>query len=144
MPPLETESIGRAAALIGCMMLVVASNTLAQSDDEHLGLAEYELACMPCHGVDGHEDGALAKRLNAPPSDLTLIAKSNGGRFPTLRIIKFIDGRTAVAAHGAREMPVWGDRYRLTVLPNETRRDVERRARAQIDALVRHIKILQQ
>ena len=143
MSPVETKHVARAAALLVCMMLIVASDSLAQSDEEHLGLTEYELACMPCHGVDGHGDGLLAKRLKTPPSDLTLITKSNGGRFPKLRVTKFIDGRAAVAAHGAREMPVWGDRYRLTGLPNETRRDAEHRVRAQINALVRYVEMLQ-
>lgn len=144
MSPVETRPVALAAALFAFTMLTVASNGLTQSDDEHLGLTEYELACMPCHGVDGRGDGPLAKKLKTPPSDLTQLAKSNGGMLPNPRIKKFIDGRADVAAHGAREMPVWGDRYRLTGLPNETRRDAEQRTRARIDALVRYVKRLQQ
>ena len=124
-------------------MLLVPNDCSAQADDEHLGLTEYELACMPCHGVDGRGDGSLAKGLNTPPSDLTQIAKSNGGKFPTARVTEFIDGRAAVAAHGARDMPVWGDRYRVSGSPDETRRDVERRARAQLQALVRYLETIQ-
>jgi len=144
MSPVETKHVALIAVLIVFIVLTVASNGLTQSDDEHLGLIEYELACMPCHGVDGRGDGPLAKRLKTLPPDLTNLAKSNGGTFPNLRIEKFIDGRADVTAHGAREMPVWGDRYRLTGLPNETRRDAEQRTRARIDALVRYVKRLQQ
>ncbi|MGI9476952.1 MAG: c-type cytochrome [Hyphomicrobiaceae bacterium] len=133
----------RAAVLFAFAMLFLPGDGLAQADDEHLGLTEYELACMPCHGVDGHGDGPSATNLTTPPPDLTQIARSNGGRFPSLRIRKFIDGRADVAAHGAREMPVWGDRYRLTRLPNETRSAAERRTRARINALVRYVEGLQ-
>lgn len=126
-----------------CTVLLVPSACSARADDEHLGLTEYELACMPCHGIDGRGDGPLAKRLKTRPSDLTQIAKSNGGKFPTSKISEFIDGRAAVAAHGARDMPVWGYRYRVFGSPDETRRDVERRARAQLQALVRYLETIQ-
>jgi hypothetical protein len=46
-----------------------------------------------------------------PPSDLTVLSKNNGGIFPFNSVYEIIDGRKAVAAHGTREMPVWGDRY---------------------------------
>ena len=133
----------RTAFIIACMLLLVPNDCLAQADDEHLGLTEYELACMPCHGADGSGDGPLAKRLKIRPSDLTTIAKSNGKTFPTSKIIEFIDGRTAVAAHGARDMPVWGDRYRIPDMPDEPRREVERRARDRLDALVRYLESIQ-
>ena len=118
-------------------------DTLGQADDEHLGLTEYEIACMPCHGIDGRGTGPVAKHLRIPPSDLTQLAKSHNGRFPRSRINEFIDGRALVEAHGAREMPVWGDRYRRIVLPGETRRDADHRARSRIRALVRYLEGMQ-
>jgi mono/diheme cytochrome c family protein len=93
--------------------LHAASGVAARAEDPHLGIVEYEIACMPCHGVDGRFDGTRAKSLKAAPADLTKIAKSNGGIFPSDRIAGIIDGRAAVAAHGRREMPLWGDRYRV-------------------------------
>ena len=133
----------RTAIMVVCIALLVPGDCWAQADDEHLGLTEYELACMPCHGMNGRGDGPLAKGLKARPSDLTQIAKSSGGKFPTSKIFDFIDGRAAVAAHGAREMPVWGDRYRVSGSSDETRSDVERRARAQLQALVRYLETIQ-
>jgi hypothetical protein len=44
--------------------------------------------------------------------DLTGIAARRGGQFPEERIRQIIDGRTGLAAHGAREMPVWGNDLR--------------------------------
>jgi mono/diheme cytochrome c family protein len=108
-----------------------------------LGITEYELACMACHGVDGRGDGPLAKTLKARPADLTQISKANGGRFPSRKVGEMIDGRAAVAAHGSREMPVWGDRYRAAG-SGDSPKMVEQRARAQIGALVRYLETLQE
>ena len=33
---------------------------------EHLGFVEFEIACTPCHGVEGRGDGPLASSLVAP------------------------------------------------------------------------------
>jgi hypothetical protein len=48
-------------------------------------------------------------RVSEPrPADLTQIAKRGGGHFDEANVLAAIDGRRAVAAHGPREMPVWG------------------------------------
>jgi hypothetical protein len=49
--------------------------------------------------------------LRTPPADLTRIAQRRGGHFPDADIAAQIDGRAMVAAHGSREMPVWGQRF---------------------------------
>jgi hypothetical protein len=98
---------------------------------------------MPCHGVDGRGDGRLAHSLKTSPADLTQITTSNGGEFPFAKVADILDGRAIVAAHGQREMPVWGDRYRRAIEANERPAAIERRARAQIAALVRYIESIQ-
>ena len=50
-----------------------------------------------------------------------------------------IDGRAIVAAHGDREMPVWGDRYRVPV-EGQSSAWVEQRVRTQIRALANYLK----
>ncbi|HUS97623.1 MAG TPA: cytochrome C [Hyphomicrobiaceae bacterium] len=133
-----------------CAMALVAIAALtgnlkmAAASDEHLGLTEYEVACMPCHGATGRGDGPLAKQTQKPPPDLTRIARLNGGTFPSQRISGMIDGRVAVAEHGARDMPVWGDRYRASGDPADNKRTIEARARARIQALVRFLEAIQQ
>ncbi len=64
--------------------------------------------CASCHGESGEGTGPLASSLVRPPSDLTRIAERNGGRFDEADVMHVIDGRRSVAAHGPREMPVWG------------------------------------
>ena len=133
------------------MMVVVIALTSqlgvsrhANADDPHLGIIEYEISCMPCHGIDGRGDGPRAKTLKTFPADLTQIAKRNNGDFPYKKIADIIDGRATVAVHGPREMPVWGDRYRASAQTNETAAWIDHRVRAQIAALTKYLETLQQ
>jgi hypothetical protein len=125
-------------------LLQVTASELARAQDPHLGLIEYELSCMPCHGLHGRGDGPSAKSLKTAPADLTRIAKSNGGVFPSKKLVEIIDGRAIVGAHGQREMPVWGLRYHVQVEANEPAAMIDRRARAHIEALVEYLRTIQE
>jgi len=72
------------------------------------GEALYLRYCASCHGAGGHGDGAVAETLKRQPTDLTQLAKHNGGKLDEPKLISFIDGRRWVKEHGPREMPVWG------------------------------------
>lgn len=74
----------------------------------------YEFYCASCHGRDGRGAGPVAPALRVDPPDLTLISRRNGGVFPRMRVIAIVDGRVdpPLAAHGTREMPVWGPIFR--------------------------------
>lgn len=80
-----------------------------------LGKEEFESKCATCHGLSGKGDGPQAPILLTKPADLTVLAKSNGGVFPTQRVYEIIDGRREVAAHGPRTMPVWGRQFQVDV-----------------------------
>ena len=130
----------------GLLLILAAEfgvNGEASADDLHLGVIEYEIACMSCHGVEGRGDGKLAKNLKTAPANLTQITRSNHGEFPAEKIVEIIDGRAIVAAHGNRDMPVWGDRYRVSV-PGKSPDWVEQRVRVQIRALTNYIKSIQE
>jgi mono/diheme cytochrome c family protein len=79
--------------------------TLIRSVD---GADLYRAYCASCHGKDGRGDGPVAATLKATVPDLTMIAKNNGGKFPTARVRRIIEGQGMIASHGSREMPVWG------------------------------------
>ena len=65
--------------------------------------------CAACHGPEGLGNGPAAAALKTKPADLTVLAKNNGGKFPTERVQKFILGEDpSLVSHGSREMPVWG------------------------------------
>lgn len=50
----------------------------------------------------------MAPALKARVPDLTLLSRRNGGRFPEAHVRETILGGQIVAAHGSREMPIWG------------------------------------
>ncbi len=135
------------AVVFTAAVAVVAVAPRAASDDgegeDPIGLTEYEIACMSCHGLDGKGDGPKARTLSTMPADLTRIAERNGGEFPARAIYDMIDGRGVIPAHGKRDMPVWGDRYRQTGDPGEDPSAVDQRARALIQALVDYIAGIQ-
>jgi mono/diheme cytochrome c family protein len=64
--------------------------------------------CASCHGKDGKGNGPAAPALKRQPSDLTMLSKKNGGKFPGNAVYVAISGQFTVSAHGSREMPVWG------------------------------------
>ena len=72
------------------------------------GRAQFVEHCASCHGMKGRGDGPAATSLKIAPADLTRIATRRDGVFPDGDIAAIIDGRTEVAAHGSRAMPVWG------------------------------------
>ena len=111
-----------------------------------VGKFEYEGACAVCHGASGKGDGPLAAQLVAKVPDLTTLASKNQGVFPFDRVYQTIDGRDDVAAHGSREMPVWGRGFRrqssmfFSTVPAD---NVESAARSRILALTEYIYRLQ-
>lgn len=99
------------------------------------GEREFVTHCAVCHGLDGRGDGPLASKLTRPPPDLTRLAAKNAGEFPGELLHRIIDGRMLVIFHGPREMPVWGDRFRIEGAPLA--------APARIQALVNYLRSLQ-
>ena len=81
------------------------------------GKTAYLSSCAPCHGADGK---FISTVLKTPPADLTVLAKRNDGVFPIAAVNEIIDGRMLIAAHGNREMPIWGfdvmGRSRISVI----------------------------
>jgi len=76
------------------------------------GKEMYTNYCAVCHGTDGKGNGPAADALKTPPSDLSILAKNNGGKYPALKVASAIRGDAKVPAHGSREMPVWGNLFR--------------------------------
>jgi mono/diheme cytochrome c family protein len=68
--------------------------------------------CAICHGVAGKGNGPAAPALKTAPPDLTLLAKNNGGKFPSMHVLNILDSDPGGPAHGSPEMPIWGPIFR--------------------------------
>ena len=64
--------------------------------------------CAVCHGAGGRGNGPAADALRERPADLTQLARKNAGKFPALKVLRYIKGEDEIAAHGNRDMPIWG------------------------------------
>lgn len=71
----------------------------------------YKTYCAVCHGTDGKGGGPAASALKVPPTDLTLLSKNSGGKYPALKVTSAIRGEGDVPAHGTKDMPVWGSLF---------------------------------
>ena len=80
------------------------------AEDLDVGKSELQSSCASCHGTDAKGKGPVSDQLKIPPPDLTMLAKSNNGIFPTDAVYKSISGLKTIPAHGPREMPIWGER----------------------------------
>ena len=72
------------------------------------GKEMFNAYCASCHGSDAKGDGPAAAALKSKPADLTALARNNGGKFPTDRVMSILRGQATVTAHGNLDMPVWG------------------------------------
>ena len=59
---------------------------------------------------DGPRRWSRRRAVASESSRLDAGSNRNGGVFASVRLARIIDGRD-VAAHGIREMPVWGDAF---------------------------------
>jgi len=76
--------------------------------DPSSGQGMFTAYCASCHGQAGKGDGPAAPALKTPPANLTQLAAKNAGKFPELQVAQAIKGDSSTAAHGSKEMPVWG------------------------------------
>jgi len=71
----------------------------------------YKAYCAVCHGEDGKGNGPAAPAMKVAPTDLTALAKNNGGKYPSMKVASTIRIENNLPAHGSREMPVWGQLF---------------------------------
>ena len=73
------------------------------------GAEMYNTYCAVCHGASGKGDGPAASEFKTPPSNLTLLAQTHGGKYPDAYVTQVIQtGPQNAKAHGSKDMPVWG------------------------------------
>ena len=106
-------SIFFALALFGSRWLAAAQTVEIKkvpvsSTRPDSGVEMFKTYCAACHGVDGKGDSPAAGALKVTPPDLTMLAHTNGGKYPAAQVVQVITGTDAISAHGGSEMPFWG------------------------------------
>jgi mono/diheme cytochrome c family protein len=132
--------------LAGAALALVPA--MAFAADEDLGKKEFDGHCAVCHGEDGKGNGPFAEMLKSKLPDLTTLKQRNDGTFPEDRVRQIIDGRTDVAQHGPRDMPVWGREYSMSAVEYYKdyygMEDAERFVNSRVTALVGYLESIQQ
>jgi mono/diheme cytochrome c family protein len=80
----------------------------AQKTTPVSGKQIYGHYCAPCHGVTGGGNGPVAAELKTRPTDLTMLSRNNGGKFPSAHVTTVLQYGVKIPSHGTAEMPVWG------------------------------------
>jgi len=80
--------------------------------DPTSGRQMFDAYCAACHGQSGTGNGPAAPALKVPPTNLTLLSKQHGGKFPETHVVLAIKGDSQTSAHGNQQMPVWGNIFR--------------------------------
>jgi mono/diheme cytochrome c family protein len=88
-------------------LLAIFLASTASAQDVAQGRDVFQNHCATCHGTGARGNGPMADVLSVVPADLTTLAASNGGEFPTARVVRRVDGQREVLAHGG-PMPLWG------------------------------------
>ena len=106
---------------------------------------DYIVYCSSCHGTDGRGNGpALYVVPGFKPSDLTLLNKAHGGKFPEEEVRRVITGgRAKVPGHSDwdTDMPLWGLQFQEE--GSKFTPETEAKVRHKIDALVAYIRSIQ-
>ena len=119
-----------------------ASGLTQEQEIIEAGKREFQRSCATCHGVTAKGNGPSASALNVQPADLTQMSKKHGGTFLFWRTYEKISGRDEdiIRGHGTREMPIWGERFRLEPENNEYNMGV----RGRILSLVHYLQSIQE
>ena len=121
--------------LCAVVLLAAASSTPAAKP---VGAQLFMNHCAPCHGADGEGGGPAAAAMQTTVPNLRTLARRNGGAFPADAVTAYIDGRELKAAHGDRQMPIWGDVFR-----GPEQGAAQRTVRERIAALVAFVRGIQ-
>jgi len=97
-----------AGSITGVAQQKIVKQVPARMIQSMEGADLYQEFCAVCHGAAAKGNGPAAGALKKSATDLTQLARKNGGKFPTLAVQTSIKGDNSILAHGSAAMPVWG------------------------------------
>lgn len=123
----------RHQTLLGAALLLLLSGCDREAAVPAHAEALYRRDCAACHGLAGRGDGPAAEAMTPRPTDLTTSTLSLS------ELMKVIDGRRTVRAHGTAAMPVWGEAYEdeITDPKRQTRQGLR-----QVQAVAEYVQAL--
>lgn len=105
---------GWALAALG--LVACAPDEMPGAGDGRALFVEY---CATCHGEDAKGDGPMARAMEVPPKNLTLISLRHGDTFPRAKVLSTIDGYARSDLDGPG-MPEFGELLRGDLVPLDT------------------------
>jgi mono/diheme cytochrome c family protein len=143
-------AIGIAALLAMVAVMLLPTTGTAQEpavkkspvmqSDPHSGKQMFTDYCAPCHGSDGKGNGPAAPAMKTAPTNLALLAKNNGGKYPAAHVAAVLSFGSESPAHGSKDMPVWGQLFQSLNWSSSTKQ-VE--AQQRINSLNSYLESLQ-
>ena len=130
-----------------CAMLVLLGARVplvSAAENDETGRELYLRYCSACHGPEAKGDGVAGSLMRPQPADLTRLTSRHGDEYPMEQVVRTIDGREALRAHGEPAMPVWGE-----VLSAEhgskgkQRPPIERRVQGRIFSIAEYLRTIQ-
>ena len=76
------------------------------------GSEMYTVYCAVCHGATGNGNGPAASVFTKSPTNLTMLARNNNGKYPAEHVRAVLKFGTSIPAHGNIQMPVWNTLFR--------------------------------
>jgi mono/diheme cytochrome c family protein len=142
-----TKFISLAVVVLSLSAFMVAQGTPAQAPTvkrvpitdtpSNSGKAMFNSYCAVCHGTDGKGNGPAAPAMKTTPTDLTVLAVKNGGKYPSAHVSSVIRGQAALPSHGSADMPVWGPLF------SSISQGHEAQVQQRVSNLVKYIETLQ-
>lgn len=128
---------------VGVVFGISHNSSATDQDIIDAGKREFQRSCATCHGMDAKGNGPAAASLNVKPADLTQLSKKHGGVFLFWRVYEKINGKdeAPIREHGTREMPIWGERFRIESLRGE---DQQMGVRGRLLSLVYYLESIQE
>ena len=131
--------VSSAVGLLGLSLLAACQPAEAPLPDPALDFAEN---CASCHGPTGKGDGPLAVDLPKVPTDLTRLSATNGGTFPTTRVMAQVWGYAGAKAQGV--MPEFSALMEGDAVPYDGGDGILTPTPLRLVALAEYLKTLQE